>query len=115
MAEDNQPLSSDDMIRRARESLMSDKPEIEVPELETEIEVEVDFDSIAQREREREPEIETGPVRRPQRRSRIDRTIPTQAPHERPPSRRGVMVAVLIWIVLLGIGLAVFAATIEGP
>lgn len=113
MTDEERPLSSEDMIRQARQSLQSGKPDMEVPDLETEIDVQVDFEEIAEQEPERR--LQTGRVPRPQRPSRVDRALPTSQPHERTRTGRGVMVAVLAWIVLLGIGIAILAMSIEGP
>ena len=106
--------SSEALVKEAREALMSSLPDTEVPDLETEVEVEVDFDGIA--DAEPEPRIETTfrPTRRRSTPGAIDPATPQ--PHERTGAGRGLIVAIALWIALLGIAIAVIAAlAVEAP
>lgn len=101
---DDQPLSSEEMIRRARENLSQDrddlKPDVDVGPIEEDLELEpepVPFESV------------TKP--RSRRRDRTGKTRPPVAPHERQPDRQtAIGLAVATILVVLGIAVLIAVA-----
>jgi hypothetical protein len=113
-AKDREPLSSSEMIRRAKEDLDEAAGSSEIDQIVADLEdLEVKV-PVAERYPEPIPSLDTGRPRRPQPAPRRVPSSydPTDDPFDRDDqkTRQGLVVAVALALLLFGAAVAIFAA-----
>jgi hypothetical protein len=109
---DDKPLSSEDMIRRAREELNLPLP---ADHLEIEMRVEDPGDDLALIDDEEPIEFQTrSPRRRPARPQPVP-TDPFAARSAVPPNRAAIVAGIVLLLLGVGVALLVFASTATQP
>jgi hypothetical protein len=108
---DDKPLTSEDMIRRAREELNLPVP---ADHLEVDMEIEDPGDDLALLDDEDPIEFQSRPRRRPAQRGRIPRD-PFAARSAGKPNRAAIVAGIVMLLLGVGVAVLVFASAAPQP